>query len=149
MDVTIELMLVVAEEMCHPIPKVVLLLCLLREHELKGILFTQSTILDQFLIGLPSGNIGVESLLLPVQVGLEVDILLLCLVGSAVELGDAAIVGQLHLVKFLQMGSEDLGTGIQIFSHEVEEVIYVDQYITVLVHLLFWTFIGQFTICFM
>lgn len=46
------------------------------------------------------------------------------------------------------MACEDLSTSIEIFSHEMEEVIDIDQHLTILIYFLFRTFIGQLAISF-
>ena len=65
--------------MRHPVAELLLLLGLLGEHQVKGLLLSQSSILYQFLIRLPTGDVGVQSFLLAVEVGLEVHVLFLSL----------------------------------------------------------------------
>ena len=49
-------------------------------------------------------------------------------------------------MKLFQMGGEDPGPGIEVLGHDVKNVVDVDQYVVVFMHLLLWTFVGQFIV---
>lgn len=98
-----------------------------RQHQLKGFLFIQPSVLQQFLFNLPFPNFRVDPFLLAVETALEGEVVLLSFMQVLVQFIDAFVVVDRYLGELLEIGVQDVGTVDEVVCEDMEEIVDVDE----------------------